>query len=215
MKASLHIFVVSLSFVLLIVFSYIGFITSRLNAQEFVDENINVTVRISVCGDGVAEFPEDCDGGDLGGSTCRELGFFAGSLYCTYACEFETDNCFGVAPTATPSATNTPESKRKTETDGGFISRSGGAQVETGQLITNVIVPAIKRPRGVNKNLFILDGNGDGFIERFEIADVVGKWIEFFRNRNHGCDLNDDIKCNLIDFSILMYHVDRDLNVKN
>ena len=47
-----------------------------------------------VCGNGVAEMGEDCDGGDLGGETCVSLGFGGGTLACAGNCTFDTSGCF-------------------------------------------------------------------------------------------------------------------------
>ena len=44
--------------------------------------------EVSICGNGVteAEF-ETCDGADVGGETCRSLGFFAGDVVCNAGCD--------------------------------------------------------------------------------------------------------------------------------
>ncbi len=47
------------------------------------------------CGDGVvqAEYGEECDGDQLGDNTCRTLGFYAGTLYCSPQCQYDTREC--------------------------------------------------------------------------------------------------------------------------
>ncbi|MDC0717383.1 hypothetical protein [Nannocystis bainbridge] len=45
------------------------------------------------CGDGVRSGGEACDGGDLGGQTCADLGLGAGDLTCDAACEWVVDGC--------------------------------------------------------------------------------------------------------------------------
>ncbi|MEL6758790.1 MAG: hypothetical protein AAFP04_00175 [Myxococcota bacterium] len=40
----------------------------------------------AVCGDGIRQSGELCDGGDLGGSTCESINFMGGSLGCNAAC---------------------------------------------------------------------------------------------------------------------------------
>ena len=46
-----------------------------------------------VCGNGVVETGEQCDGGDLGGATCTSLGFTGGTLACGGSCQYDTSGC--------------------------------------------------------------------------------------------------------------------------
>ena len=48
-----------------------------------------------VCGDGVAEGLEECDGADLGGESCTSLGYDDGTLSCLSDCTFDTFLCTG------------------------------------------------------------------------------------------------------------------------
>jgi hypothetical protein len=48
----------------------------------------------AVCGDGVAEPPEQCDGGDVQGLDCTDFGFTEGTLACNN-CTFDTSACTG------------------------------------------------------------------------------------------------------------------------
>jgi hypothetical protein len=51
---------------------------------------------LAVCGDGVRDAPEDCDGADLGGADCTTLGFYdAAGLACTAYCTFDVNACTG------------------------------------------------------------------------------------------------------------------------
>ena len=46
------------------------------------------------CGDGVIDFPEVCEGADLGGATCTSEGFDSGQLACASDClSFDTTGC--------------------------------------------------------------------------------------------------------------------------
>ena len=55
----------------------------------------------SVCGNGVKESGEACDGADLGGQTCIGLGFGGGTLSCAANCTYDTSACTGAPPTTT------------------------------------------------------------------------------------------------------------------
>ena len=46
-----------------------------------------------VCGNGVVDGGEMCDGGNLAGHSCVSRGFHAGSLSCTASCELDTSAC--------------------------------------------------------------------------------------------------------------------------
>jgi hypothetical protein len=48
------------------------------------------------CGDGVINQPgELCDGADLGGNTCVDVGFLGGTLACQSDCTFDASGCVG------------------------------------------------------------------------------------------------------------------------
>ena len=49
------------------------------------------------CGDGVTQSQqgEECDTNDLGGITCVDLGYDAGTLGCTENCRYDVHNCYG------------------------------------------------------------------------------------------------------------------------
>lgn len=49
----------------------------------------------AVCGDGVAQDSEPCDGTDLHAQSCIGLGFPAGTLACTAGCTYDTRGCTG------------------------------------------------------------------------------------------------------------------------
>lgn len=46
-----------------------------------------------LCGNGLVEAGEACDGTDLGGVTCADLGFAQGELFCRVDCSHETSLC--------------------------------------------------------------------------------------------------------------------------
>lgn len=47
----------------------------------------------AICGDGVIEGGEACDGANLGEATCRTQGFDEGTLACSPTCSFDTSAC--------------------------------------------------------------------------------------------------------------------------
>lgn len=57
-----------------------------------------------VCGNGIIDSGEECDGANLGGQTCEGLGFAGGTLACGGGCTFDTSGCHTNLPccTATP-----------------------------------------------------------------------------------------------------------------
>ncbi len=62
----------------------------------------NVTQEL-VCGNGVAEGEEKCDGSELRGKTCKDLGYDTGTLKCTNQCTYDTSDCTTL--TGTPIST--------------------------------------------------------------------------------------------------------------
>ncbi len=54
--------------------------------------------KMSRCGDGVIEGDEQCDGAELNGVSCEELGFEGGELGCTAACRFDISDCAFTCP---------------------------------------------------------------------------------------------------------------------
>lgn len=48
-----------------------------------------------VCGDGIKNGGEQCDGSDLGGATCVTVGYSGGMLSCSSICQFDVAGCTG------------------------------------------------------------------------------------------------------------------------
>lgn len=59
-------------------------------AQTFGAKNAAIPAG---CGDGSVDPGEACDGADLGGETCADLGFTGGALACTAQCTHDTSGC--------------------------------------------------------------------------------------------------------------------------
>lgn len=57
------------------------------------------TMEPPVCGDGLVDPGEDCDGDELGGATCQSVGEFTGGILgCTQQCTFDTSGCLHQPP---------------------------------------------------------------------------------------------------------------------
>ncbi len=58
-----------------------------------VDAEVLPDVVVVVCGDGVRDPGEVCDGEDLGGVSCESMDFVGGQLLCTNHCVFDDSQC--------------------------------------------------------------------------------------------------------------------------
>lgn len=54
---------------------------------------VEITATVIGCGDNIIQNAEQCDGSNLGGSSCTSRGFTGGTLSCTNACTFNTSTC--------------------------------------------------------------------------------------------------------------------------
>lgn len=64
------------------------------------DDASSTTSDEAFCGDDVLEGGELCDGDDLGGVSCSDLGFDGGTLACDAGCEYDTSECTDEEPVA-------------------------------------------------------------------------------------------------------------------
>ncbi len=180
---------------------------------------INATVKISICGNNVKEGGEDCDNSDLGGATCASLGYGGGTLTCDISCSYDTSGCIATpTPTATPTPSSTPTptptiTVSVTSSTTTSTPTPGTATTSTITLNpTPVLPPALKA----------FDINGIGRILRSDLPAVVKIWVDDWQSNfsqqakaivnnltNADCDLNRDGRCDLRDFSILMFYVGR------
>lgn len=65
-------------------------------AGKVTVQNLHTTTPV-VCGNGLVEGPEQCDGSNLLGKSCQGLGFPSGTLSCA-SCTFNTNACTGAVP---------------------------------------------------------------------------------------------------------------------
>ncbi len=191
------------------------FLLSARNVFGQSSSRINATVKISICGNEVKEGGEECDRDDLGGASCRSLGFDTGDLTCDIACDYEKAECTGVAPLPPPSPTPTPaptsnSTSASTPTPTPFSSPTS----TDGALVTNSPVPSINPTSSLPFFLQIFDLTGTGKITENILAEVMQLWVDEWKNDDSSgerkkCDVNNDSQCSLEDFSILLFYVER------
>lgn len=83
--------VIKLLFCIILLFSIFYF----LNSNSIISAaSVNVTATVDpVCGNGVLESGEQCDGSNLNGKSCSTQGFSGGTLSCNSNCTFNTSAC--------------------------------------------------------------------------------------------------------------------------
>jgi hypothetical protein len=178
---------------------------------------INATVKLSVCGDGVAEGSEDCDGSDFRNLTCVDYGFAAGTLACDVACDIDTTGCSGTAPTPTPTPTPTPGGSGSSGSENSSSGSSGTTSSSSTPtptpelpLILTILVPSRPQPSFLSKILGQYDINRDGRLDDSDFLAALNLWLQQHRVKEHTCDMNNDGVCNLVDLSIILYYVNRE-----
>jgi hypothetical protein len=55
--------------------------------------DVEIFANVPGCGNEIIEAPEQCDGSNLGGSSCKLVGFSSGSLSCSSVCTLVTTSC--------------------------------------------------------------------------------------------------------------------------
>ena len=181
--------------------------------QASFTSNVNATVKISVCGNGIIEGGEDCEGVDLNSQSCTTLGFDAGTLSCDIACSFDTTDCLTPTPTSAPSNVSTTSTSNPTSQTTSTPTPNPSPAGSLLQIPVAVVTPMLPLP------ILSFDTDGNGKLETTEIYFVVKDWVEQWREdydfsqktpkKQKKCDINQDQRCNLFDFSILMYYVER------
>jgi len=87
-----------------------------------------------VCGNGIVETGEQCDGVNLAGSSCISRGFTGGTLGCTASCLFNTNACTSGSSTPPPTSDTTPPSRSSGQPTG---TLTAGTTQATLSLATN------------------------------------------------------------------------------
>jgi len=187
------------------------------------DQVIRIGIRTSVCGNGLIEGGEDCEGLDLGEQNCRGKGYNEGSLSCDIACSFIYSACV-LWPTATPTVVVPSITPTLTVSEDPNIQSPSASPTAIYWRSKKIIPPTptnfVEKERAealvsisnliVSKVLFSLDTDASGSLEEKELFQVVDKWVGSRRGKDkQNCDLNNDSNCDIVDFSILMYYIDR------
>jgi len=74
-------------------------LSSDVDLTDELMQDIGWTLMVpTVCGNGVREPGEECDGTDFGGATCGDFGCNMGMLSCTAMCLIDTSGCFDCGP---------------------------------------------------------------------------------------------------------------------
>ncbi|MBI3888448.1 hypothetical protein HY311_01500 [Candidatus Nomurabacteria bacterium] len=79
------------SIILIIIIAFSVFFLKEITKVSAL--TITVTANVPGCGNNVIDAGEQCDGINLGGSSCLSRGFASGSLSCTSICTFNTSIC--------------------------------------------------------------------------------------------------------------------------
>jgi hypothetical protein len=185
------------------IFIFLLLIVSFLGKEvSFAYSSINivdVSLKLSLCGDGLVQGSEDCEQGSNITKTCLDYGYQEGTLTCDYSCSYDYSNCKYI-----------PKVEDVTEPEIG---------IPTVQPIPQTVTPTREIFNNLPLLLRLFDFNRDGIIDFTEFTNILYSWVEkwsTFRQVEDkedvkgACDVNADNECNVIDFSIILYYVDND-----
>jgi hypothetical protein len=175
--------------ILFLTVSFFLFEKGNLYAQS---STVEASVKISICGNEVVEGGEDCEPTTFTQLSCSDLGYEGGEVYCDNSCSYDTYECIIPQP---------PEPEPPTEEE----------------IIEQIIEDVVNRKEPIIivaptlPYLKLFDFDGNGIIDDYEFRQSVLLWGKYWRQYRQGeeelsCDLNDDTVCDIVDFSILLYH---------
>ncbi|HEV8320491.1 MAG TPA: hypothetical protein VG389_02680 [Myxococcota bacterium] len=70
-----------------------GSAMNNVDLGRVVTFDVTLAATGPFCGDGTRDAGEDCDGADLGGMTCLDVGFDGGTLACAADCQYDVSGC--------------------------------------------------------------------------------------------------------------------------
>lgn len=187
--------------------------------------NINASVKISICGNDIIEGGENCEGSNLNGKSCQDLGFGGGTLSCDISCSYDVSACTAATPTPTPtpssvSSNNSSENKSDKKDNG---NTSDDTHVPTPIPTSTVRVNSAANNSLLSPALqtFVKES---GSIRKDDLRVAVSTWVDGWKNytklenaqntnaavvATNVCDINHDGTCGVQDFSILLRYVEQ------
>lgn len=188
---------------------------------------IEAQVKLSICGDGIIEGAEECEGLDLNGATCASIGYLEGDLSCHSSCDFETTECIPLpspTPTPTPEPTSSPENSSTSNDTSSSQSTSSTPSVvesitqqlqEATQQVQQYLSTASQNLRTIPPKIALyLKESAE--LSSEELKETIEKFAATWRqsltqpsfNTNPDCDFNEDTVCDIVDFSVLLYYIE-------
>lgn len=209
-----------MQFIFLLFCLFLFWQNSFMLAQAAETQLINTSVAISICGNDVIEGGEDCEGDNLAGKTCRSLGFFAGALACEATCTFDLRDCVEF-----PLIENVEKNASLIEPT--FIALAEPVAAATTSPTPSLLPQPTALPAALPETIRRFDELGIGKLLLSDLKKIVSQWIASWRpqqdqsvcpapdaerNKIAGqdldrCDINGDDICDLVDLSMLLYHI--------
>jgi hypothetical protein len=179
-----------------------------VSAKAQTSSPINAAVKISVCGNGIIENGEDCEGANLNNKTCQSLGYSGGTLSCDISCSFVTTQCIAATPTPTPTSVPTPTptaipnptatpTQSPTQTPAPTITASQ-VQIQTYSLTPiptptptpspvptkqpSIIKALLPKAKSFPKALLAYGAGKDGMIPKSKLKSSVKSWVADWQN---------------------------------
>ena len=170
-----------------------------LHAQT-ASTTINATVKLNICGDNVVEGPEDCEGNNLNGKSCTNVGHTGGTLTCDISCSFDKTACTDFStPTPTTSPTTVSEEPNLSP---GITTTVLPTNLPQQNTTTKTIPQRLRELFGINTTTTI------SIQDAIRIIDLWKEARDTNTATDQQCDSNEDTICDLQDLSIILYYIE-------